>query len=398
MEFTDIRIPYIVPAVFFVVALLIKLPTLRRAFRDPNVRSTSLMLFLATLIFLSIAPTSVHRINTFIGISNVAAPWTYSLLTAFGGCCLSMLITWQDGPGPRRLRRTRRVWIIHAGIIAALWISFLMADVPSERITDLDTYYATTPWMREHILLYLLAHMASAMAAVRLILPWVKELESAWLRAGLRLLQAGYACGLVFDVSKLCAIVARWFGTPDWDFLSLQIAPNFALLNGILVALGFILPQAGPFLRDRWTDHATYRRLRPLWQLLHSIDPSPVPLRVRHFSPLPLRLMRRQTNIRDGLLLLAPHLDDRRRDTAFHTALEAGYKEHHARGVAGAIDILVAVDLFRTATRPEDGEDSAPLSSDLISVEPISLALRFPSRIEAIRRLAENRKSSHTDG
>lgn len=203
MELNEIRIPYIVPAVLFIVALLVKLPTFKRAFRDPDVRTTTVMLLLATLIFVSVAPVSIHKINATSGVPNLAAPWCYSLLSAFGGCCLNMLITWQDDPGPRRRQRTRRVWVIYAAIIAGLWITFLLGDVSSERIYDFDTYYANTPWVREHILLYLFAHAATAVVAARLILPWAKEVESGWLRAGLRCLQAGYACGLVFDLVKM---------------------------------------------------------------------------------------------------------------------------------------------------------------------------------------------------
>ncbi len=40
-------------------------------------------------------------------------------------------------------------------MIVALWVLFLPADAPAERLRDLDTYYATTPFMREEILLYL---------------------------------------------------------------------------------------------------------------------------------------------------------------------------------------------------------------------------------------------------
>ncbi len=43
----------------------------------------------------------------------------------------------------------RGVVSVYAGVIVALWVLFALADVPVERLRDLDTYYANTPFMRE---------------------------------------------------------------------------------------------------------------------------------------------------------------------------------------------------------------------------------------------------------
>ncbi|MEU9102316.1 MAB_1171c family putative transporter [Streptomyces sp. NPDC048361] len=387
MHLSDFHIPYSVPAVLFIAALCIKLPTLRRAFRDPNVRATTLMMVLAALIFVSVAPASIHKINMVTGVPNIAGAWVYSLLGAFDGCCLNMLITWQEEPSAERRRKSRRVFIIYAGIVAATWVTFLMADTPSERIYDLDTYYANTPWMREHILLYIIAHLATAFAATRLIRPWLKEVENKSIRVGMRLLLAGYACGLVFDALKLCAVSATWFGA-DWGTLNTQWCPNFSLLNGVLVAIGFIIPQAAPFLQEHWNDWSTHLRLGPLWHLLHTLDPSPAPVRVGLLAPIGLRLMERQKDIHDGLLRLAPHLDDRLRFQVYQAAVALGYDDARSRGLAAAADLVVAVDSFMTTTLPDDSEAAAPISSDLDSIGPISRALASPSHIDVVFRHA----------
>ncbi|CAM5320483.1 hypothetical protein SGRIM128S_01975 [Streptomyces griseomycini] len=80
-----------------------------------------------------------------------------------------MIMRWREEPSHRRRRRMRRVYAIYAGVIAALWGTFLLAEAPVARIYDLDTYYATTPWMREHILLYLVAHMVSSLVAASML-------------------------------------------------------------------------------------------------------------------------------------------------------------------------------------------------------------------------------------
>ncbi|RSN40449.1 hypothetical protein DMH12_35660 [Streptomyces sp. WAC 04229] len=103
-----------------------------------------------------------------------------------------MTISWREQPSPRRRRILRTIWAIYAGIVAALWIVFSLAEVPDERIYDIDTYYANTPWMREHVLLHLLAHTVSGVVAAGMIWPWVGKVSARWLRAGLVCLQAGH--------------------------------------------------------------------------------------------------------------------------------------------------------------------------------------------------------------
>ncbi|MFD8913314.1 MAB_1171c family putative transporter [Streptomyces sp. NPDC059575] len=345
-------IPYAVPAVLLALALALKTPTFVRAWKDPDVRATTLLLLLAAAVFVSVSPAGIHGINTATGVPNIAAPWVYSLLTAFCGSCLAMVVTWRDEPSPRRGRTIRRIWLIYTGIVVALWITFLLADVPDERVHDLDTYYACEPWMRWHILLYLLAHMVSALVAAYLIRTWISRVRDAWLKAGLVFLQAGYAFGLVFDIAKFAAVGARWTGT-DWDWLSTRLAPPFAILDATLVGIGFIVPQAGPFL-EKWTrDRISFHRLRPLESALRVVGPSAAPARVGRLAPLDLKLLQRRQRIHDGLLRLAPLLDEDVWQRSYDVARAAGHDERTALGVAGAVTVRAALTAARTpATHP----------------------------------------------
>ncbi|MGW3651706.1 MAB_1171c family putative transporter [Streptomyces sp. NPDC000878] len=385
MSLSDLHIPYAVPTVLLVLALGLKFPTFVRAWRDPDVRATTLLLLLASMVFLSVAPASIHKINTATGVPNIAAPWTYSLLTAFCGSCLNMIITWREQPSARRSRRIRRVWLIYTSIIIALWITFALADVPDERIYDLDMHYASEPWMREHILLYLLAHVVSALVAAYMIWKWISKVHARWLKAGLVFLQAGYAFGLVFDVTKLVAIGARWTGT-DWDFLSTHVAPPFAILDATLVGIGFILPQAGPFLQKWPRDQATYWTLRTLWRATRILEPSAAQARVGPLAPLDLRLIQRQQRIRDGLLRLAPYLDDDLHRRAYEAAEAAGHREDRARGIAGAITVRAALDASRIGTPRGSGTEPARFSSGLEDIVSISRALYRPHLIDTVRQ------------
>ncbi|MFE9769758.1 MAB_1171c family putative transporter [Streptomyces sp. NPDC005808] len=404
MSLSSFHIPYTLPAVLLVLALSLKTSTFVRAWKDPDIRATTLLLLLASAVFVSVAPASIHRINTVTGVPNIAAPWVYSLLTAFCGSCLTMVITWRDEPSPRRRARIRGIWLIYLGIIVGLWVTFLLADVPSERIYDLDTYYASEPWMRENILLYLGAHMASALVAAYMIWKWIPKVSSAWLKAGLVFLQAGYAFGLVFDVAKLVAIGARWAGK-NLDWLSTQVAPPFAVLDASLVGIGFLLPQVGPFLQKRIREQVAYRSLAPLARAIRSVAPSAARARLGRFAPLDLRLLQRQQRIHDGLLRLAPFLDTELHRRAYDEARAAGHRADYARGIAGALAVCAAVDALREARDadralpPKDEADQGTetrIVTGLDDLEAIARAFHRPRTVETIRQRVASSESENS--
>ncbi|MFG3044173.1 DUF6545 domain-containing protein [Streptomyces sp. NPDC048241] len=398
MSLSGLHIPYLLPALLLTVALALKAPTFLRAWQDSDVRATTLLLLLAAAVFVSVPPAVIHGVNSVTGVPNLAAGWVYSLLTAFCGSCLAMVVTWRERPSPRRSRVIRRIWLLYSGIIAALWATFLLADVPDERVYDLDTYYATEPWMREHILLYLTAHMVSALVAAYLIWTWISKVRSAWLKAGLVFLQAGYAFGLVFDIAKFTAIGARWSGR-DLDWLSTTVAPPFAILDASLVAVGFILPQGGPFLQKWIGDQISFRRLRRLELVLRGVGPSVADARVGVFAPLDLRLLQRQQRIHDGLLRLAPVLDAALWLRAFDAAGAAGYAEGPARGIAGAVTVRAALAAWppQAGTAGSAGADALRrIGSGESDIEAISRALHRARVVESIRvRVAPSETRAH---
>lgn len=382
---------YAVAAVLLGIAFVIKLPLLRRAWQDPILRATALLLALAVVVFVSLPPANLHRINRITGVPNFAGLWVYSLLTCYCGACLWLIITWREPPSAVRRRRTRTVGVVYAVIVVGLWVTFFLAHTRVERLRDLDTYYANTPWMRENVMLYLVAHMVSAFVAAGILWTWFKEVHDTWLRRAVVLLQAAYALGFLFDVAKVTAVVARWTGR-DWDWLSTYVAPPFALAEAVLVAVGFIAGQGGPVAQERWHMRRTHLRLEPLWRLMQTVGAPPAPA-TGHVSGVALQLGRRKAAINDGLLRVAPHLSPSRRATAARAALAAGLTEETAHGVAGAVDILVAVDTLRTAhgARPDPHappDAPAPQAPDS-ELDSIARALRshLPT-VEALRRQA----------
>ncbi|MFI2645380.1 MAB_1171c family putative transporter [Streptomyces sp. NPDC018610] len=394
------HIPYAIPTLLLAVAVAFRVPTFLRAWRDAEVRATTLLLLCATAVLVVITPVNIDRLNRLTGVPNIASPWAYSFLTASCATGLAMIIRWREPPSRRRRRTIRRLYGAYAGVVAALWTTFWLADAPVPRIYDLDTYYATTPWMREHILLYLLAHLASCFISTRLLWKWFTQIANPWLKTGVVFLQLGYAAGLVFDAAKLTAVTARWTGT-DWDALSTRAAPPFALAQATLLAVGFIVPQAGPALTHWARDRAEYRRLGPLWRTVKVLAPAAAKARIGFWSPLDLRLLQRRQRIHDALRVLASRLDHGLYERAHRTAA-ATRGEAEAHGLAGAVAVLAAVDAYRAgdtgadARADEAGPAARPTGTgaDLSDhIDAVSLALRHPRTVDGIRRRATSTES-----
>ncbi|MFJ8792835.1 MAB_1171c family putative transporter [Streptomyces sp. NPDC102462] len=384
----EFYISFWIPTAVLTAALLIKLPTIIRLWRDPLLRAVGGLLLLACAVFVFVTPSTIAWTNRVTGVPNISAPWCYSLLTAFCGSCLLLIIVWRGGLSERSAATRRAMrWVIRAycGVIVALWVLFALADAPEERLRDLDTYYATTPFMREEILLYLLAHFVACLITSRLIWNWVRtEGLDAWLRWGLKLLGAGYVLNLIFDGSKLTAVAARWFGR-DLDWLSTDLAPPVAALSAILIAVGFILPHAGQYLHDRWRVRLAHHELRPLYQLMRTVSGDGVRYALR--ATPELRLTRRETFIRDVLLQLARRIDVDLGARAYDAALELGNPPARARALASAVSILDAVGRQR-APDPYDTAAGPDTTRLLQEIGAVSRALRHPDRIEAVRASA----------
>ncbi|MFJ9818374.1 MAB_1171c family putative transporter [Streptomyces sp. NPDC101151] len=391
----EFYISFWIPTAVLTLALLIKLPGIIRLWRDPLLRAVGGMLLLASGVFVFCAPSTIARVNRLTGVPNIAAPWCYSLITAMCGSCLLLIITWRNGPADRSPVTRRAIrWVVsvYCGVIVTLWALFLLADASVERLRDLDTYYATTPFMREEILLYLVAHAVACLVTSRLIWNWVRaEGLDAWLRWGLKLLGAGYVLNLIFDAGKLVAVGARWSGH-DLDWLSTDLAPPVAALSAILVAAGFILPHAGQYLHDRWRVRCAHRELRPLYRLMRSASGDAVPF-VLHARP-ELRLTRRETFIRDLLLPLARHIDTDLGRRSYDAALGLGHPPERARALAAAVSILGAIEAKgRTPEPPEAAEAAGPAAGAdttnlLQEIGAVSRALRRPEEIETVRARA----------
>ncbi|MGQ5637262.1 MULTISPECIES: MAB_1171c family putative transporter [unclassified Streptomyces] len=385
----EISVSFWIPTAVLAVALVIKLPGILRMWRDPLLRAVGGLLLFACAVFVFAAPRTVAWTNRVTGVPNISAPWVYSLLTALCASWLLLITAWRNGRSDAARTRRTTCWVVsvYAGVVVALWVLFALADVPVERLRDLDTYYATTPFMREEILLYLVAHTVACSITARLIWNWKRtDGLDAWLRWGLRLLGVGYATNLCFDAAKLTAVVARWTGH-DLDWLSTNVAPAGACVSASLVAAGFIVPHVGQYLHERWHVRLRHRALRPLYQLMRTVTGEREPFAPH--APAELRLIRRETFIRDALLQLSRHLDEDLRTRAYDAALALGCAPGRARALAAAVTLLEAAGGERPARDRAAGSPSGPDTAYLLrEIQAVSQALRHHDEITAVRARA----------
>ncbi|WP_424216698.1 MAB_1171c family putative transporter (plasmid) [Streptomyces sp. BI20] len=361
-----------IPAGLLFLAFLHKLQALIRAPHDTLLRAVVALLLVAVAVFATSAPPSLKFINAFFGVPNVAAPIAYCALTAFSGSCLVLLIHWRGGPDPRRLRRATRICLIaYALVCVGLVVCFSVADAPVERLRDLDTYYASTPGMREMILLYLFAHTVAGLTMTRLCMRWAREVPGS-LRAGLLTMVCGYLLNLCYDVLKYTAITAHWLGR-DLDWLSTDLAFAAAGFSAVLIGCGFLIPPIDQTMGSRWRLWHRYRQLRPLWSVLSPAAPHHGVTSLAR-APLEVRLVQRENAIHDALLRLAPHLPDSLGRATYDSAVRAGRERSEARLTADAT-VLTSVMRAHAWRLPEPCDDgprwsvrSAQSDEDLVAL------------------------------
>ncbi|MCX5381300.1 MAB_1171c family putative transporter [Streptomyces sp. NBC_00091] len=373
-----------------VLALLIKAPALRRGWDQPLMRAVCALLAVGCLLTFLAAPPSLAAVNDLTGVVNFAAPLVYGVLTAFSGASIVLILHWAGGPAAVLRRATWLTVGVFGAVTVLIVVLFVIGDAPVERLRDLDTYYANTPWLREMIVCYLLAHTAGSAALSLLCLKWMLRVDPALrlLRTGLALLMLGGVMDLGYLVAKWAAVGARWAGH-DWDALSTYVAPPLASAAALLVGSGFIVPMVGG--SATWRDFSQYRRLRPLWKALRgfaSRNVATVPL--TWWSPVGIRLIHRESVIDDGLLALAGWFDPAVRSAAYEAARRQGLAEAGASVVADAAMLAAACRARAAAERAGDPgpgpADPAPYRLDSQPMAALARAFRSSPIVAAARQ------------
>ncbi|MFI2504832.1 MAB_1171c family putative transporter [Streptomyces sp. NPDC018972] len=342
------------------LGLLVKAPDLLRHRHDPYLRTICAVLGLAGLCFFLGAPPTVGAVNRIGDVPNLAAPVTYVVITGYCAASQLLVVHWRGGP---RVRRTARRWLLaYAVVVLGITVTFTLGEAPVERRTDLDTYYATTPFIAQMIVLYLLAHLTAVTVTAVSSLRWARRVRGG-LRAGLTLLGTGSLCGAGYSVAKLVAVGARWSGR-DWSRLDTTVSPAAAGLGALLTVVGVLVPLAAPRATEWRRARRTYARLEPLERALDD-------LLTRRTLRLPrpglasptTRLVWRQTSIHNALSHLDAYFDRELYDRTRAGVLAATGEAERAEAAAWAAVITAAVRAEAEPGRrvpPRDGGGRLP--------------------------------------
>ncbi|MFG2311510.1 MAB_1171c family putative transporter [Streptomyces sp. NPDC048566] len=358
------------------LGLAVKGPDLVRHRADPILRVMCTVMALAGLCFLLGAPPTVGWINHASGVPNLAAPLTYAAITAYSASSLVLIVHWRGGPGVCRVARF--VTATYGFVLLGITTLFATGAAPTERRTDFDTYYATTPLIAEMIVLYLVAHLAAVTATALWSLRWARKVHG-WLRAGLYVLGTGTVVGAGYSLSKLAAITGRWCGR-SWDPLGTEVATGLAGLGALLTVVGILLPWAAPSMMTWLLPQQSYRRLAPLERVLETILtgqslrlPRPWPS-----SPATL-LIWRQTSIHNALTYLDPFVDQTVFDRAHDQTLTATRDRQKARAAGWAAAVAAAVQAAHDGRHPDRPEYGHPVTEAPDAAELLRIAAALPS-------------------
>ncbi|WP_327411424.1 hypothetical protein OG458_42865 (plasmid) [Streptomyces sp. NBC_01281] len=329
---------YYLASVVLWTGLIAQLPGLRRHRRDPLKLSLCAVIALSGLCFALGAPPTVGLINRVTGIPNLAALLTYGAVIAFSASSLILIVHWR-GSDQARARRTAKAWLIsYLAVLVTEAILFTLGNTPVERRADFDTYYASTAFIAEMIVLYLMAHVVAAVTTTVLCWRWTRHVKR-WTRASLILLAVGWLFTSAYSIFKLVALTAHWLGH-DWDKLSTRVAPLISV-GACLTSAGYILPGIG----RRIDSITTLVRLRPLFRLLTEPTtgwPFDNPLSWRTLGNVDLQLTARETAIRDRLKRLSGRFSEQVRQSAYEKALDTGARPADAEMIGIAAMVVVA--------------------------------------------------------
>ncbi|MER7193517.1 MAB_1171c family putative transporter [Streptomyces flaveolus] len=347
---------YVSSAVLW-LGLAARAPDLVRHRHDPYLRSLCAVLGLAGLCFLLGAPPTVGAVNRLSGVPNLAAPLTYASITAYGAAAQVLIVYWRGGP---RVRVVARRWILaYTLVVLGIAVTFALGDAPVERRTDLDTYYATTPYIGQMIVLYLAGHLTAVTVTTVSALRWARQVHGP-LRVGLTVLGAGTLCNAGYSVSKLAAVAARWSGR-DWPVLVTGISPAAAAVSAFLTVAGILIPLVAPRAAEWRRAGRTYARLAPLERVLDDVlTRRSLRLPRPRLSSPATRLVWRQTSIHNALSHLAPHLDGALYDRAREDVLRADGDRERAEAHAWAVAVASAARDTELWDTPPDGTYGGP--------------------------------------
>lgn len=324
----------------------------RRKPSDVPLMVSGTALGLAFIFLAPVVQTVESAITPSLGrlLSNVC-----TLVAAFGFLHLMLFVAYPAEQVSTKVW-TRLIMLLIS--IGAMTVMFFVSNPPTG--TGIFTgLYRTQPTLAAYTLIYS-GYLGFALVDLGKLAVRSVRYTRTWLRAGMILIGIGCLLGAAYLTHKVIGIFhelvthsasAEAFCLSPFATIDCTFSVGMPALATLAILLGVTLPTLGPRL-ERLTraiaQQRAYRRLQPLWQVLHDTLPDlalaapefPADEAAPHVSE---RLYRRVIAIRDGLLALQVYRDPT--DTHTHRNLASIARLAASRRAAAieAADIRVAL-------------------------------------------------------
>ncbi|MFI5857380.1 MAB_1171c family putative transporter [Streptomyces parvulus] len=369
------------------LGFLLLLRDLKKNSRDAALILLSLVYLSSALSFaISITPIWI-RIDSTLGVTNIAVPLAQSCVILVLVFQTSVLAHWAL-PTQEARRRTRLFGLAGLAVIVGMFILFAFLTPAVQRTSDFATYYVHDPAYKAYLALYMAAYTTAEIYLGVVCWRHARHAGNVWVVRGLRTITVGAVVIMGYCAIRIGGILGESFGFSVARFK--DIAWFCGDVGALLTLIGYFLPT----LMERvdgvrtWTRrHYALWRLGPLWRALHAVAPTialmPPPSQMQElvrFRSVSFLLYRRVTEIRDGMIELRPYLDPQVRAIAETRLAGQGL---HDPDLAAAVTAEQISQAISSLTRGQDYTEPAEYADARLSIATTEADMQAQLRIAA---------------
>ncbi|HWU10813.1 MAG TPA: MAB_1171c family putative transporter [Streptomyces sp.] len=369
------------------LGFLLLLRDLKKNSRDAALILLSLVYLSSALSFaISITPIWI-RIDSTLGVTNIAVPLAQSCVILVLVFQTSVLAHWAL-PAQEARRRTRLFGLAGLAVIVGMFVLFAFLTPAVQRTSDFATYYVHDPAYKAYLTLYMAAYTAAEIYLGVVCWRHARHAGNVWVVRGLRTITVGAVVIMGYCAIRIGGILGDSFGFSVARFK--DIAWFCGDVGALLTLIGYFLPTLMEQVEDArsWSrDQYALWRLEPLWRALHAVAPTIALMsppsqwqELVRFRSVRFLLYRRVTEIRDGMIELRPYLDPQVRAIAETRLAGQGLQDPDLAAAVTAEQISQAIS---SLTRGQDFTEPAEYADARLSIATTQEDMQAQLRIAA---------------
>jgi hypothetical protein len=330
--------------------------------RSNRARGALLLTFVALALAATFFVPSVYlATQDLTGVPNLADLIARcAVLTASLGAQALLLHLTQEPT--MAMRKSRRRAVALASAMVLLVVLFTLAPVHETGTLRLTSDFGGSPWVIGYLVVFAVYLGIALVDVFRGGLRYAPKAGTP-ISTALHLIAIGCAFGLLYVVEKIGYLIAVLLGGSPSAAVESSVARMLAVLGGLFVLAGSLVPALYPAWRRTvhrvTTTYRAHRELYPLWSALREInpeialDPAPSQFRDRlRVRDLDFRLYRRVIEIRDGRLALRPFLDADVARRAREDAIRNGLTDDEMEAAVEARVLAAGIESAREKRKP----------------------------------------------